>query len=260
MTISPQNKKIRIGKRLETVAENAAVRLSCEKPGTPLCAIDVGTDHALLPMYLLSELGFSHITATDINDGPCKAAKKNIALAGSFFSERIDVIKTDGLDGVSDAPCNRIICAGMGGELIRDIVAKADFIKRAPGKICLVLQPQSKENVLRKYLFENGFRILSEKWVKDAGKLYCVLRVIYDGVKRETTLFEQYFGQEQVSERNEVFSEYFTKKIRVLARNISQREQSSNTSSDEHSLEEKELLYQMQKHLEERGTTNADNS
>ena len=260
MTTSPQNKKIRIGKRLETVAEIAAVRLSCEKNDIPLCAIDVGTDHALLPMYLLSECGFSHITATDINQGPCDSARKNIALAGKFFSDRIDVIKTDGLDGVSDVLCNRIICAGMGGELIRDIISRAAFIKEKPEKICFVLQPQSKENVLRKYLYENGFFILYEKVVKDAGKLYTVMRVIFDGKQRKTTLFEQYFGCENVCERDEIFNEYFIKKYSILKRNTLLRSQSETATSSELATAEKELFDEMKKYISERGISDADNT
>lgn len=234
------------------MAEIAAVRLSCEKNETPLCAIDVGTDHALLPMYLLSKHGFSHITATDINEGPCKAARKNISLAGAFFKEKIDVVRTDGLQGISGERCNRIICAGMGGELIRDIISKADFIKENPEKICLVLQPQSKENVLRKYLFENGFRILCETVVKDAGKLYPIIRAVYDGEKRDFTLFEEYFGKDEVCDRNLCFDEYFDKKYRIISRNVSLREQSENAVLTEFALEEKKLLSDMQKYLNER--------
>ncbi len=250
MTTSLPSKKINIGQRLKTVAETAAVRLSSENISKPLCAIDVGTDHAKLPMYLVSECGFSSVTATDINEGPCRTAIENIRSAGAFFEERIDVIRTDGLSGLDGLSPDRIVIAGMGGELIVDILSAADFVRREKERIKFVLQPQSKEQLLRKYLYESGYRIHEEKRCLDSGKYYCVISAVFDGVKREATLLELYFGKSGLEEPDELFRVCFDKKRKLLEKNISLREKSTNEPSHEIAAEEKELLRQMNEYLE----------
>lgn len=252
MTILQQSKKPNIGKRLETVAETAAVRLSCEDEKTPLYAIDVGTDHAKLPMYLVAECGFLGVVATDINEGPCETARKNIAANGAFFAEKIRVVKTNGMEGLDDVSVNRVTIAGMGGELIADILSRADFTRKEKEKVLFVLQPQSKEHILRRFLCENGYRILCEKWVEDAGKCYCVISAVFDGVKREESLFGLYFGFSGIEKGKEVFEKVLVKKTKVLERNIEERKKHSCEENINFSEEER-LLCEIKAYANERG-------
>lgn len=252
MTTLQQSKKPNIGKRLETVAESAAVRLSCEDEKTPLYAIDVGTDHAKLPMYLVAWCGFSGVTATDINEGPCETARRNIAANGAFFADRIKVVKTNGMEGLDDVSVNRVTVAGMGGELIADILSRADFTREEKEKILFVLQPQSKEHILRRFLCENGYRILCEKWVEDAGKCYCVISAVFDGVKREESLFGLYFGFSEIGKGKDVFEKVLVKKAKVLERNIEERKKHS-CEENIHFSEEERLLCEIKAYANERG-------
>ena len=252
MTTLLPSKKINIGERLKTVADSAAVRLSWEDVSKPQYAIDVGTDHAKLPMYLVSECGFSAVTATDINEGPCKTARENISLAGAFFKERIDVIKTDGLEGLSHLSPDRIIIAGMGGELIVSILSAAEFVRREKGKIKFVLQPQSKEQLLRKYLCENGYLILDEKRCRDSGKDYCVISAIFDGERREASLLELYFGKSGLEAPDELFDTVFEKKYNILKNNIRNRENAETETENPVWQEEKLLFSQMTDYMERR--------
>jgi tRNA (adenine22-N1)-methyltransferase len=59
--------------------------------------IDVGTDHAYLPIYLVREGIVSSALACDINKGPIDSARANIAAAE--LSDRISTLQTDGLHG-----------------------------------------------------------------------------------------------------------------------------------------------------------------
>ena len=250
MTTSLPSKKINIGERLKTVADSAAVRLSWEDVSKPQYAIDVGTDHAKLPMYLVSECGFLSVTATDINEGPCKTAEKNISLAGAFFKERINVVKTDGLSGLENLCPDRIIIAGMGGELIRDILSSADFVRKEKERIKFVLQPQSKEHLLRKYLYEGGYRILDEKRCFDSGKYYCVISAVFDGIKREADLLTLYFGKQGLENPDELFDKCFEKKYIVISNNISARKNSCSCAEYD---EDSALFAQMTEYLKQRG-------
>jgi tRNA (adenine22-N1)-methyltransferase len=252
MTTLQPSKRINIGQRLKTVADSAAVRLSSENISKPLCAIDVGTDHAKLPMYLVSECGFSHVTATDINEGPCHTARANISLAGAYFKDRIDVIKTDGLCGLDTLCPDRIIIAGMGGELIVGILSAAEFVRKEKEKIKFVLQPQSKEQILRRYLYENGYRILDEKRCLDAGKYYCVISAVYDGIKREQDLLTLYFGEQGILHPDALFDAVFDKKYKILQNNIKMRALRESEETRDAEQEEKELFLLMSEYKKRR--------
>lgn len=252
MISSLPNKRRRIGKRLKTVAESAAVRLSSETFEETLCAVDVGTDHAKLAIALIADYGFESVAATDINEGPCAAALKNIRSAGDNICDKIKVIKTDGLNGLENIKCNRIIIAGMGGELIVKILSEAEFTREKQGRIKFVLQPQSKEYALRRYLYENGYFIIDEKWIEDAGKEYCVISAVYDGIIRSGTLFEMYFGRFGAERAEQAFVKFFYKKYRALRESAEQRKNRVHGESKDIYKDEELLLKQMKEYMAER--------
>lgn len=137
---------------------------------------DIGTDHALLPCYLYQN-GAREIIAADINENPLKAAQATLDLYGI---SGIKLIKSDGLEQIP--PCDDIIIAGMGGELIAEIVLRCGFLHINPH---FILQPMTRAEVLRRELYKAGFEILSEKTAVAAGKIYTVMLVVYCGQKRE---------------------------------------------------------------------------
>ena len=123
---------------------------SCVPDGAYLA--DVGTDHAYLPLYLAGQGKLSGAVASDIHKAPLDSANKNIREAG--FSALIHTALTDGLQGLAPYPITDIAIAGMGGQMIKGILEKADFIRER--HIHLILQPMQHIPELRKYLYENG--------------------------------------------------------------------------------------------------------
>ena len=237
---------------METVANLAAVRLSGEE-NIPLCGIDVGTDHAYLPIALVGQYGFSHVTACDIRPGPCENARKSIQAAGAYFAERIDVVQTDGLSGLSHVPCSRITIAGMGGELIRDIVKAAPFLRTEEnrGKIMLVLQPQSRAHLLRDFLYENGFRIEDDTLCEDGGKIYAVLSAVYDGIRRDEDELTRRFGSKMPKEKNDLFRRLFAAQYARLKQNEKARVGSEDGRNAAVHAREARLLSEMERYKKE---------
>lgn len=132
-------------------------------------AADVGTDHGHIPVRLLQS-GFSgRVCATDIRKGPLSTARRAAEEAG--FSGRIEFYLTDGLDGIDGNGIASVVIAGMGGENIAAILARAPWTKE---NRLLVLQPMSKAPFLRRWLLENGYRIETESLVPD-GPVYELL-------------------------------------------------------------------------------------
>lgn len=137
---------------------------------------DIGTDHGHLPIYLINKEISPFCIACDIREKPLLSAKSNIEKTGT---EKIELRLGDGLNPVSPDEVDCIVIAGMGGEVISSIIEKADWLKDE--KYTLVLQPMTSADALRRYLYENGFEIEREIAVRDAGRIYAVLKVVFSG-------------------------------------------------------------------------------
>jgi tRNA (adenine22-N1)-methyltransferase len=152
--------------------------------------IDVGTDHAYLPIYLVGEGISSRALACDINRGPIESAARNIAAAG--LARRIDTLCTDGLHGAEQFDADDIMIFGMGGELIIRILSEAPWVKDAG--IGLVLQPMTRAHLLRRWLLENGFAIVGET-ITHEDRYYQTIAARYCGKSEEYTEEELLLGR-----------------------------------------------------------------
>lgn len=148
---------------------------------------DVGTDHALLPCFLC-EQGAGSVIASDINEHPLEAARANAEKYG--FADRITLIRSDGLKNIP--PCDDVIIAGMGGELIAEIIGGCNFVTP---ETRFILQPMTKADILRRYLYSAGFEIILENGAYSGGKAYTVMLVKFTGEKREIDASFAYFGK-----------------------------------------------------------------
>lgn len=151
---------------------------------------DVGTDHAYLPVYLVSAGIAAKAVASDINAGPLSRAEANICKFG--LSSQIATRLTPGLTGIEEfAPTDILIC-GMGGELIASILEAAEFVKN--GNIRLILQPMTSSRELRLWLAANGFSIEEERFAKEKEKLYVVIAASYTGKPYALSDEDSYIG------------------------------------------------------------------
>lgn len=140
-------------------------------------AADIGTDHGYLVCWLVENEVCPRAYATDINRQPLESAKALIAQKG--LENRIETRLADGLDGLPPKEIDEIIICGMGGETIIGILDAHKWVKSE--RIHLVLQPMSRADILRRWLYENGWRITEEKAVEAEGHIYSVMSVEYSG-------------------------------------------------------------------------------
>jgi tRNA (adenine22-N1)-methyltransferase len=153
--------------------------------------IDVGTDHAYLPIYLVGQHISSRALACDINLGPIESAERNIAAA--HLSKKIATLCTDGLHGAEEFGADDVLIFGMGGELIMRILSEAPWVKNA--SIGLVLQPMTRAHVLRAWLLENGFEIVGEAITHEDRRYYQTVAARYCGKKGEYSEEELLLGR-----------------------------------------------------------------
>ncbi|MBQ7004080.1 MAG: SAM-dependent methyltransferase [Oscillospiraceae bacterium] len=144
------------------------------RPGANVC--DVGTDHALLAVYLCEQGIAQNVIASDIGEGPLAAAQRTISAHG--LEDSIRTILSDGLEHVPAEEVTDIVIAGMGGETMVHILGDCPWSLTEKR---LILQPMTKADVLRSWLYAHGFAICEETCVRDGRFLYAVLYAEYTG-------------------------------------------------------------------------------
>ncbi|APJ30914.1 TPA: tRNA (adenine(22)-N(1))-methyltransferase [Streptococcus pneumoniae] len=154
-----------ISKRLELVA-------SFVPQGAIL--LDVGSDHAYLPIELVERGKIESAIAGEVVEGPYQSAVKNVEAHG--LEEKIQVRLANGLAAFEEEDRVSVITiAGMGGRLI------ARILEEGLGKLAnverLILQPNNREDDLRIWLQDHGFQIVAESILEEAGKFYEILVV-----------------------------------------------------------------------------------
>ena len=154
-----------ISKRLELVA-------SFVPQGVIL--LDVGSDHAYLPIELVERGQIKSAIAGEVVEGPYQSAVKNVETHG--LKEKIQVRLANGLAAFEEVDQVSVITiAGMGGRLIATILEEG--LDKLANVERLILQPNNREDDLRIWLQEHGFQIVAESILEEAGKFYEILVV-----------------------------------------------------------------------------------
>ena len=154
-----------ISKRLEMVA-------SFVPQGAVL--LDVGSDHAYLPIELVERGQIKSAIAGEVVEGPYQSALKNVEAHG--LKEKIQVRLANGLAAFEEADQVSVITiAGMGGRLIATILEEG--LDKLANVERLILQPNNREDDLRIWLQDNDFQIVAESILEEAGKFYEILVV-----------------------------------------------------------------------------------
>lgn len=135
---------------------------------------DIGTDHGYIPIYAVKNNLCESAIASDINKDPVRKSKLNISLEG--LSEKIETRLGGGLEPIKTKEVDGIIIAGMGGNLIRDILEEGK--NKLPFFKFIILQPAQNPEVLREYLYNNGYKILEEDLCFDEGIYYELFKVV----------------------------------------------------------------------------------
>jgi len=125
--------------------------------------------------------------ATDINQGPLQKAQQTVN--AYRVGHAVDLIQCDGLSGVDTGTVDCVVIAGMGGELIADIL-EAWLGQNTSKKPMLLLQPMSRTPLLREFLAKNGFFTEEERFVQSGRRVYSILKAQYGDTNRKISEVE----------------------------------------------------------------------
>ena len=152
----------RLSPRLTAVAE----MIPCKAR-----VVDVGTDHGLVPTYLVQQSLVQFAIASDISEGPCSAARRTVSEHG--LVEQVSVRLGPGLTTVQEGEVDTVIMAGMGGATAIQILDESEEVVGQLERI--VIQPMNASCQVRMELYERGFDVERESIVNEDGRLYEVI-------------------------------------------------------------------------------------
>jgi len=158
------NLMIQLSQRLQTVAHYIS---------TGHRVADIGSDHAMLPVYLVQQKICPFAIAGELNEGPWQAATKQIAHAN--LSSTIEARRGNGLEVIAPHEVDSITICGMGGALISTILEEGYRQGKLEGVTELVLQPNVGEDAVRAWLIEHDWALMDETILEEDGKIYEVL-------------------------------------------------------------------------------------
>lgn len=205
---------------------------------------DIGSDHAYLPIYLVSKGVVTSAIATDINRGPVKNAEDNIAAHG--LEDKISARLGDGMQGLDKNEYDTVSVCGMGGELIFRIINNDDVRSRRP---LMILQPMSSIEDLSRLLAEHGFDIFDDEWITEGEHIYRIMCVRYSGVPYTVDPLEAYTGAINL-ERGDGATLCYLKKLK---KQTEYRIKAKSASENQDISQETELLDSINNYLEKRG-------
>lgn len=226
---------IKLTNRLKAVAE---LVMPCNT------FLDIGTDHAYLPAWLILNGVVCRAVASDIHEKPLENAQKTISLYG--LEGKVDLRLSDGFAKILPNEAEEIAIAGMGGEQIADMIANTPWLKNS--NTHLILQPMTHYEDVRRALCENGFLILCEKTVAEGERVYLVISARYTGATEVKPKWYYYAGTltDDPTGTNSLLLEKILKRLKKRAVSVAP----SDPKTAEH-LESiiKEIENERRKHL-----------
>ena len=168
--------------------------------------IDIGCDHAILDIYLCEKYENINIIASDIHEGALDQAISNIDRHD--LVERIETRLGDGLTIVNPSEFNTIVISGMGFHNIKKILSNDAKMINYPK---IVIQCNTDVVKLRKFVIKLGYKITREKLVMDNDIIYTVIE--FKQGKEKYNYDQIYFGPRILENKDELFYEYYTKKL-----------------------------------------------
>lgn len=188
---------------------------------------DIGTDHGYIPVYLIEKGISKKVIACDINEGPLDSAISYVAK--KKLENNIPTRLGNGLEPVKPNEVDTVIIAGMGGILIADILEEgqeiADTIKT------FILQPMVASDELRKYLYDNGFKIINEKLAREDNRFYEIIVATHGEEKIEDEIYYE-VGQKLIENKDPLLKDYLLKKIDKTKKILNSIEKHGNTEKN----------------------------
>ncbi len=199
------------------------LKLAAKVPDDAVVA-DIGTDHALLPIYLVSSGRCPRAIAVEVADGPYQRAKEAIESFG--LSHAIDLRLGDGLTVIRPGEVDVVVMAGMGGSQMIAIMEKSPRVRASVRR--WILQPMRGAAEVRRYLYSQGLWICDEELARESRHIYEII-VAEPGHEpiADDIVFE--VGPRLIERRDPLLQEVIAERINIYRRILVQVESGSTS-------------------------------
>ncbi|MBR0188802.1 MAG: SAM-dependent methyltransferase [Clostridia bacterium] len=160
---------------------------------------DIACDHGYIAFAMLKEGRCERAYVSDVSAK--SLGKAETLLADFIIKGKAQGFVSDGFDNVPKTDCALI--AGVGGELITDILKRAERAGKLPDN--LILQPMKHCDKVRRLAVELGYQVKKDFTVKADGQFYDIISLVKG--KDFLTDEETEFGRTNVRELPLAFKE-----------------------------------------------------
>ncbi|BED91837.1 MAG: SAM-dependent methyltransferase [Candidatus Improbicoccus pseudotrichonymphae] len=165
---------------------------------------DVGTDHAKLPIWLVLNSKIKSAIASDINVCSVEKARRNIKKYN--LENSIEPLLSDGFENIDEDKVDEVVISGLGGNTISEILGKCSWKNKKSKRF--ILQPCTHHYNLRKFLVNNGYKILKEEALIENNKAYSVFLTIFEEINEKYDDLYFFLG-EVLNSSNNFYSKYY---------------------------------------------------
>lgn len=145
--------------------------------------LDVGTDHAYLPIILSQNKKCKSIIASDVSSNALKIAKDNLK---KYHIDDVKLILSNGLDSINE-DYDTIVLAGMGTSTIIKILEN----KKLPNT--LIISSNNDLYKLRKFMNKIKYKIKEEIVILEKNKYYDIIK--YQKGNEKLSYFKKMYGK-----------------------------------------------------------------
>ncbi|MDK2822603.1 MAG: tRNA (adenine22-N1)-methyltransferase [Clostridia bacterium] len=212
---------VKLSKRLKQVASFVPL-------GTVVA--DIGTDHALLPSFLVQEKISPSAIAVDINEGPIKVAQAQIRKL--LLADKISVRYGDGLEPIKVGEVQTVVIAGMGGSTITKILNKSTQVVAKLQR--LILQPNLAADLVRSWAVHNNWKIIDEEIIFEDGHFYEIIVLEPGKMELEDDIY-LFLGPKLVEKYHVYLVDYLKNQKKAEQEILKQLEKSNSKEAQEKS-------------------------
>ena len=163
--------------------------------------VDIGTDHALLPIYLYEHNITRNIVGSDISSNALEFAKNN--LLKHNLDNKIKLVVSDGFKNL-DEKFDTAVISGMGTDTIKKILDINDL----PNK--LIISSHKNVHELRIFMQKKGYKIVEEITLKENNIFYDIIK--YEKEKEVLSNYDILVGKSN----NEEYRKYILEKYKLI--------------------------------------------
>ena len=176
--------------------------------------LDVGTDHALLPIYLIKNNLVKQADGSDISNVVLDNARKNLKKYN--LTNKINLFCTDGVKNIDIKEYNTLVITGMGFYTIKGILDD----KKIQSIDKMIIQTNNNYENLRRYINSIGYKIVKDVYILDKKKTYLII-VVEKGIQK---LSENEYICGLFDNNNMWYYKFITGKLNKLLKSIPESE------------------------------------